>query len=208
MALGVVARRENPLWRAAAHLARTIYRQQYGADIDPAPDLFAVLQRSGPDETAVAHASLGAAAGLTYAGAGHLLSEYYLAGSAESILAPLLGERLQRSEIVEVGPLASTTKGDGAQLCAMVPLLGWCNGAKVIVCTVTEQLSSQLPRLGIGFTPLASAAETALPRRLQGGWGSYYETSPVTGYIDLRHIGEYLTDGPALPTGSLARAGV
>ncbi|GGR83076.1 hypothetical protein GCM10010252_22250 [Streptomyces aureoverticillatus] len=195
MPLGVVARRENVLWRASTHLARTVYREEFGADIDPSPDLFAALQHSASEEGAANDAPLGAVAGLTFAGSAHLLSEYYLSGSVESILAPRIGQRLQRSEIVEVGPLAARTNGDGARLCSLLQLLTWCNGAKVIVCTVTERLSGLLARLDIDFVPLAAAEESALPRRLQGDWGSYYEASPVTGYVDLRHIGRNLTDG-------------
>ncbi|MBM7169475.1 thermostable hemolysin [Streptomyces sp. G44] len=199
MSLGVVARRENVLWRASIHLARTVYREKFGADIDPSPDLFAALQHSAPDQGPADDAPLGAVAGMTFAGNAHLLSEYYLAGSVEAVLAPRIGQRLQRSEIVEVGPLAATTNGDGAQLCSLLPLLTWCNGAKAVVCTVTPRLSGLLNRMGIDFVPLVPARENALPRRLQGDWGSYYESSPVTGYIDLRSVGQRLTDGAFAP---------
>lgn len=208
MPLGVVARRENVLWRASTHLARTVYREEFGADIDPSPDLFAALQHNAREEGPAGDASLGAVAGVTFAGNAHLLSEYYLSGSVESILAPRIGQRLQRSEIVEVGPLAARTSGDGARLCSLLPLLAWCNGAKVIVCTVTGRLSRLLTRLDIDFVPLAAAEERALPRRLQGDWGTYYDAAPVTGYVDLRYVGRNLTDGALSSLSARQPAGV
>lgn len=112
MSPGVIARREHPLWRAAARLARTTFREQYGAYIDPSPDLFAILREDvhDPRDPIGLH---GAVAGLTFAGTDTLVSEYYLDDSLESLLVPLIGEQLQRSEICEINSLASTSRGSG-----------------------------------------------------------------------------------------------
>ncbi|MDQ1018916.1 thermostable hemolysin [Streptomyces afghaniensis] len=193
MALGVVARKESPLWRAAAQLTRNIYRTEYGAEIDPRPDLFGVLQRGAGEQGSVVDGAIDAAAGLTIGGERPFMADYYMDDSAESVLTSHLGVRLRRAQIVEVGPLASVTLGGGARLCSVIPGLARRNGARVIMCTVTARLGSLFSLLGIEFTPLAPAEESALPRRLQGGWGTYYASEPVTGYIDIRSVAPQLT---------------
>ncbi len=125
----------------------------------------------------------------------------------ESVLAPRVGEQLQRSEICEVNALASTSRGAGSRLIGMVPMLAWCNGAKVIICTVTSQLAATLPRLGIDFRVVTPAVESTLPSRLKGSWGSYYDAKPVTGYVDVRPIGDTLLTSRVLASASRERAG-
>lgn len=188
----------------AARLAQETYRQQYGARIDPSPDSFIVLtEGSGPGETG---SPTGAVAGLTFARDSQLLSEHYLAGAAEEVLARHLDEQLDRSEIVEVGALASTTRGAGLHLVSLLPMLCWCNGAKAAICTVTHKLSLMLPRVNVAFVPLCRANESDLPAHLAGRWGSYYAAQPVTGYVDFRPFAQTLiaaspADAPALAAG-------
>jgi hypothetical protein len=200
-----IARRGSAQWQSSAGLARETYRREYGADIAPSPDAFAVLTKdlSSPDK---AGSHVTAVAGMTFASAGRLLSENYLDEAAEVVLARLLGQQLERSEIVEVGSLASTSRGAGMHLLSFIPMLCWCNGAKAVLCTVTERVGGALPLLGIPFVPIGRAFEDDLPAEQRGRWGTYYASQPVTGYLDLRYCGQMPI--PSLRPAEAVHAGV
>lgn len=186
-----IARREARMWRTAAGLARAAYRREFGADVEPAPDTFMLLTEEDPNRW---HGRLsGAVAGLSFADQSPLFSEHYLDVPIEEGLARLRGGRLERSQILEVGPLASTSPGAGRQLIDIMPAMCWCQGAKVAVFTVTRPLRAMLQRQGIRTTVLCAAEETRLPADMRGIWGSYYRSAPVTVCVDLaRHIGQAL----------------
>ncbi|MFG2648490.1 thermostable hemolysin [Streptomyces sp. NPDC048436] len=179
-----IARRGSALWQACTELAQDRYARDYGAHIEPSPDSYiALCSDEGIDANPLA------CAGLTYGthGTGRgLLIESYFGDSAADVISRHTGLECEPSGLVEVGPLASSEPGAGLELIRMVPALCWCGGAAFLLCTVTKPLARTLARIGIQFTGVDEARESALPTEQQGRWGSYYDTAPVAGYIDLR----------------------
>ena len=178
-----IARRGSALWEACAEVARDRYARDYQASIAPSPDSFIALCSDAGAEVPVA------CAGLTYGGERTLLIENYLGGEAAEVIGSRLGEHCEPTGLVEVGPLASVEAGAGLVLLRMLPALCWCNGAEFALCTISRPLSALLAKIGIKFTPVTEAREDLLPSDQHGRWGSYYDASPVAGYVDLRHFG-------------------
>ncbi|WP_369392353.1 thermostable hemolysin [Streptomyces sp. CG1] len=178
-----IARRGSALWQACVDLARERYARDYQARIAPSPDSFIALcadEAGGSDVVPLA------CAGLTYGGERSLLIENYLGDAAADVISRHTRTECEPAGLVEVGPLASSEPGAGLKLIGMVPALCWCNGASYLLCTVTKPLARTLARIGLQFTGLAEAREDALPPEQRGTWGSYYDTAPVAGFIDLR----------------------
>ncbi|MFE6165229.1 thermostable hemolysin [Streptomyces sp. NPDC056486] len=178
-----IARRGSGLWQACADLARDRYARDYQAHIEPSPDSFIALctdEGNGSDVTPLA------CAGLTYGGERSLFVENYLGDAAAAVISRQTLAECEPTSMVEVGPLASSEPGAGLQLIRMMPALCWCNGASYLLCTVTKPLARTLARIGLQFTSVAEAREEALPHAQRGKWGTYYDTSPVAGFIDLR----------------------
>src|ERR1035437_10669335 len=178
-----IARRGSALWQACAELACDRYARDYQAHITPSPDCFIALCSDEGTEVPVA------CAGLTHGGERALFIDNYLGGDAADVIGGRLGAPCERTGLVEVGPLASAEAGAGLELIRMLPALCWCNGAEFLLCTLTRPLSVMLARIGIRFTPMTEAREDLLPPDHQGRWGSYYDTAPIAGYVDLRHFG-------------------
>ncbi|MBC3840209.1 hypothetical protein GXW82_08430 [Streptacidiphilus sp. 4-A2] len=175
-------------------LARSTYQAQFGADIAPAPGAVLVLTDQDLRTVEPEDGLSGAVAGLNFAGERRLFCEYYLDAPVEDVISALTGEPVSRSEIVEVGPLASTTSGAGSELISLLGPICWCNGAKAAVFTVTRPLHVMLRRMGIRTQVICHPREEQLPERMRGSWGSYYEMSPVMVYTDVtRHMGEALS---------------
>ncbi len=180
-----VARRDTRAWRAGIQLARAAYKEHFGADTDPAPGTLLVLTEQDLRTISPQETISGAVAGLVFADEGHLFSEYYLDAPIEEVLAPYTGGEVTRSEIVEVGPLASTSTGAGAELISLLGAMCWCHGAKAAVFTVTRQLHVMLRRMGIVTQVICRPLENQLPPDQRGIWGNYYDMQPVTVYTDL-----------------------
>lgn len=184
-----IARRGSELWQACTDLAKDRYARDYQARIEPSPDCYIALcadtEDAGDTEGAGGPVPL-ACAGLTYGGTKDLLIESYLGGPVTDLLAERSGEKCRPADLIEVGPLASREAGAGRELIRMVPALVWCNGASYLLCTVTAPLARMLDRIGIRFTGVAEAREDSLPPEQRGNWGTYYDTAPVAGYVDLR----------------------
>jgi hypothetical protein len=184
-----IARRGSTLWQDCAELAKLRYWKEYQAKITPSPDCFVAVCDDGPGDGAAnpaANPAPVACAGLTYGGTRSLLIESYLDAPAVDVVAGRTRGRCEAADLIEVGPLASREAGAGLRLLPLLPALCWCNGASYGLCTVTAPLMRTLERRGIAFTVLAPAREDRLPASQRGKWGSYYATSPVAGYVDLR----------------------
>ncbi|MEU8616242.1 thermostable hemolysin [Streptomyces sp. NPDC048623] len=185
-----IARRGSALWEACGELARTRYARDYQARIAPSPDCYIALSADGSDGSDGSDAAVPlACAGLTYGGSRGLLIESYFGDVAADVITERVGERCEPTALVEVGPLASMEPGAGLALLRMLPAFCWCNGAAYALCTITPALSRMLARVGITFTPVTQAREEQLPPEQHGRWGTYYDTEPVAGYVDLRHFG-------------------
>lgn len=204
-----VARRDTRAWRAGVRLAQRTYQDQFDARINPAPDAALILSEQDPRALGPDDELDGAVAGLTFANQGLLFAEHYLDVPIETALAPFAGEELSRSQIVEVGPLASSTTGAGGRLVSLLGAMCWCQGAKAAVFTVTRPLHVMLRRSGIRTEVICNATEARLPAELRGDWGRYYALEPVTVYTDVnQHMGEALSllSGQSPLVGTAGRA--
>ena len=188
-----IQRRGTRGWSRARELAIELYARHHGADVRPDPDFFVTLEEGG---------ILQACAGATYARTRRTYADYYTRHGVFSAIAERFGREVaDDATIIEIGPLASAHSGAGAQLISVLAAIGWTNGADFIVCTITAPLRRLLGDLGIAFVAFGPARLEALPPEMRDSWGSYYDTSPICGYVDVRGMGhdqlELLTEGAA-----------
>ena len=166
------------------HVQRAIarkYHKVYEADVQPTPDMFAVLKKA----PLLGDGIFGACFGITSAIVS-LFSEQYLTAPLQQIIHQQLGRMVARSDIAEVGSVvASGVPNSGKDLLEMMPGLLWSMGFEVVLITATKQIRSVLEATNIPFRPIASARPEKLKSH-QTDWGSYYDNDPVTGVIDIK----------------------
>lgn len=119
-----------------------------------------------------------AAVGFRLAATGPLFLEQYLPGSVEDAINVVSRAKVQRSQVVEIGSLASS--GRGASIFLFVALAAYLHqqGFTFAVATATETLRKAFKFLRFDLSELAIADRSALT---DGGdaWGSYYDSDPV-----------------------------
>lgn len=121
--------------------------------------------------------------GRTCAAAGYrsavepLFLERYLPQPVEQMLAAAAGERIARTQIVEVGQFASQRPGEGRRLMIALARHLLDAGLRWAVITATADLRRMFRHQGLSALPLADAQ-----RRCVGDdaplWGSYYRHAP------------------------------
>ena len=107
-----------------------------------------------------------------------LFLEQYLETSIEQALSHTYKRPVVRSQIVEIGNLASQMPGAASILFSILPVLLEQAGIRWIACTATPQVRSILKKLGFSTQELCSADPSILGDKLTA-WGSYYEARPV-----------------------------
>ena len=118
-----------------------------------------------------------AAAGYTPAGSGALYLEHYLDRPIEAVLSKVLGERIQRERVVEVGNLVAAAGGCGRNfLLALGQHLATLEH-RWVVFTATREVRNLLRRLSFPVHVLAPANPARLPDH-GAAWGSYYAHDP------------------------------
>lgn len=148
---------------------RAVYAERYGADVSG----FAPMLVSLRDDDGIV-----AAAGYRSAAQSRLFLEGYFDKPIESLLETHTAQPLSRTDIVEVGHLASTRAGEGRRLVRMITAHLAEQGFDWVVCTLTAELRHLFVRIGI--TPLAlGAADPAALGPGMGRWGTYYDHQPV-----------------------------
>ena len=155
-----------------------VYRARYGADVRQfSPTLVSLHDAQG---------NIVSAAGLRAASQEPLFLERYLDAPVQTRLAKLGYAVPRRTQIVEVGHLASIKAGSGKSLILQLAHLLAAQGFQWVVCTLTEELRHLFLRLGLA--PLAlGVADPELLGEAASGWGSYYDHHPVVlaGQLDL-----------------------
>lgn len=107
-----------------------------------------------------------------------LFLEQYLDDPVEAVVSDAIGTTITRTEIVEIGNLASNGRGATIFLFAAMVRHLLSTGAHFAVATATEELRCMFRKAGLGALQLA----TADPDRLIDhglSWGDYYRTRPV-----------------------------
>lgn len=178
-----IAWRDTTLWRACAEMAAQRYELIYRATVSPRPERFYVLRET---DAAGQVTGVSACVGATTLSERTTFCDHYAGGSVTSLLSEAVGELVDRDEVVEIGSLASNRGGGGKYLVRILPALSWCCGARFFVCTATPEVVDILAATGSVFHPLIAADVNALPVDQRDGWGTYYDTRPIVGYVDLR----------------------
>lgn len=160
-----------------------IYSETYNADVSPSPDLL-VYTTKGENVEIMACAGM-------YMGKDDkaLFSERYLKG--ESLHDVLIDryDNIRRSEIVEIGALASDCPKYASLIIKILPLLSWSLGFRVILCTATKQLRILFKYYKIPFEYICDATPDVLSESERDNWGTYYDNSPQLVFISLDNCG-------------------
>ena len=151
----------------ALPMIRLAYRQAFGATLEPG---FEQYLRYGKEP------ARGAALGFTRAGNGPLFLERYCDGPIETLASAVLGRRVPRESIVEIGNFAAA---DGAGIVELWGMTANDLGdfSEVAAATLTKPLRRIFGRLGVPIHVLAPADPTRLGEDARA-WGSYYELDP------------------------------
>lgn len=148
-------------------MIRLAYRQAFDARLEPG---FSQYLRYGEGP---AH---GAALGFTRASNGPLFLERYCDAPIEALSTAVLGRRVPRESIVEIGNFAAT---DGAGIVELWGMTANNLGSfsEVAAATLTKPLRRMFARLGVPIHVLLPADPTRLGEDARA-WGSYYELDP------------------------------
>ena len=175
--LHFVSRHEDR-FRAIERLAKGRYRQVYGAEIDVLAQDFVWLEPNDrPGE--------GACAAITSAATKRLFSEQYLDRPCEQLIAQRELKPVRREHVAELGTFAASDPGSGVELFQILPLVAWLRGFRYALMTAVPDIRGLLSSSGVPFVSLASARVDALAPDQRARWGSYYASSPVTGFVAL-----------------------
>jgi hypothetical protein len=193
----LVIDKNSTYWGETVNLVREQYRKAFDAVVNPTPDLFAVLV--GQEEGVGIEERVFAGVGLTHDSEYGFFSEKYLNDSIQNIIQDREQDYVHRSEILEVGSMASAGNHAGAGLIRSLPILTWCLGKKYAIVTLTRHVRYMLNKMGLKFDPIEKAVGSKLDSNSQQQWGGYYDNRPETCYIRIdrtmnlmqKHTGTY-----------------
>lgn len=146
-----------------------VYRKYYKAEIDVTyPTLMTILDGN--------HAML-AAVGFRFANDNALFLEQYLDDKIEDVLSAKYQKRITRSQIVEVGSLASI--GGGMSKFLFIALAAYLRkmGGLYVVMVGTSKLRKSFGKLRLKPVKLCDAHKDRLIDKSKN-WGSYYDSGP------------------------------
>ena len=156
----------DPQRAAAEAFIRARFQDTYDADVCVFHPCLLGVTRGDNTITSVI--------GFRPASSGQFFLENYLDGSAERLLSEATGETVLRTQVVEVGNLASNdTESFRFLMIGLITLLDRLPETRWMVCTVGEKLIRLLRRTR--FFPIVindATAERLSPE--DGKWGSYY----------------------------------
>ncbi|MAY42362.1 MULTISPECIES: thermostable hemolysin [unclassified Neptuniibacter] len=160
--------------------AEARFKAAYGAEVnDFLPNVLALLDSQ--------HA-IKASAGYQSADASRLYLEHYLNQSVEESIAHSLNIKApQRSEILEVGNLASSSPGSTRRLILNLACHFEKLGYRWLAITATPHVRNSFEKLNIGFNlyPIAKAEAEAV-KHTDSSWGNYYDHNPEVYVGDIR----------------------
>lgn len=118
-----------------------------------------------------------AAIGIRNASGEPLFLERYFDQPIERVILSATGIAPSRSDILEIGSMASIGRTASARLiAASASYLGTC-GCRYAVATATEELRRMLESFGFAWHALGAARPERMPDHGRS-WGSYYEQNP------------------------------
>lgn len=146
-----------------------IYRKSYGADIHVTyPTLMSIRNDDG---------HILAAVGFRRASDEPLFLEQYTQEKIETVMSRATGRPIQRSEIAEIGNLASEGRGASIFLFAAIASHLLNLGIPYATVTGTDQLHRRFRTMGLNPHVICDASIEKLQAE-QKSWGTYYDTQP------------------------------
>ncbi len=118
-----------------------------------------------------------AALGLRIAGEERLFLERYFDEPIERVIAQFAGLAPSRTEILEIGNMASIGRRASARLIAASAMYLQASRCRFAVVTATDELRTMLGAFGFTWERLAAAQADRLPDRGRS-WGRYYKQNP------------------------------
>lgn len=118
-----------------------------------------------------------AAVGYRLAAQAPLFLERYLDAPIEQVLAARMHREVARSQIVEVGNLATARPGQARRLIAAMTALLAAQDLRWVAFTATQHLSNSFRRMNLATHVLASADPARLGDE-RADWGTYYDGAP------------------------------
>ena len=168
---------EAPGRLATEAFIRTRFALEHGAHIAHfLPLLLSLRDAAG---------ALQAAAGIRPALDQPLFLERYLPRSVEHHLATALGQPIDRTEVVEVGNLATLGAGQARLLIIVTTWLLARSGLRWVTFTGATRLINSFHRLGLAPQVLGAADPACLGAECES-WGSYYANAPQVCAGDIR----------------------
>lgn len=191
-----ISERLRPQRRLVEAFLERSYQRAFGGDLTSHyPILMSVWDASG---------GLHAAAGLRFAAREPLFLEQYLDAPVETAIASAFRTPVPRSQVAEIGNLASSSPG--ASIFLFLALAGYLDqqGCRFAAATATRPLRRIFRRVGFRTDRLAEARRERLA---DGGehWGSYYEHDPqvlageIAGSFDPLRRSLVADPGPEAP---------
>ena len=120
---------------------------------------------------------VGAVAGIRPGSSGELFLEQYLDRPVEQAIAAKFHMPIDRTQVVEIGNLASNVPGLACALFASLACALSQSGFRWVAFTATPQVEAMLEKLGFASKAICQAD----PARLAGDsadWGNYYVSRP------------------------------
>lgn len=155
-----LSERGTPDWQTAADLARLVFAKQYQASISPDPDGFLAFFETAAD----GQEEVLACAGLSFPEEESILLERYLDAPVEDVITRAVGAPVKRSQVLQIGSIASVRPAAGAEIIKAIPLIMACLGRPYAVMTMTGRLAALMQRLGCVFHPWPTPARNACPK--------------------------------------------
>jgi hypothetical protein len=178
-----VAKRDSLLWKSAVTFVKRRYMKSYEAIIEPSPEYFLIVLDNSD--------SIQSCAGLTFAKSSPLLSECYLDASCQETLSTITNTHIERDCIAEVGSVASINPIAGQTLFNMLSVVTWCMGARYLLCTSTPRSIEVMGNCNVRFNKICNADPQRMTPKAEVEWGSYYDQTPITGYIKLGEMAHH-----------------
>jgi hypothetical protein len=107
-----------------------------------------------------------------------LFLECYLDQAIEAAVGSVLGQAVERQQIIEVGQFAGTDPGTARTMIMLLTEYLHRHGFRWVVFTGTASLRNAFFRLGLNPVELAAAEPARLDQTEQGHWGNYYQHMP------------------------------
>ncbi|WP_230209786.1 thermostable hemolysin [Solemya velum gill symbiont] len=168
--------RDDHRFQQAIDLVKNSYREKYGAELSVKANSFIAVEKND---------RLLACFSLTGGESAALFSERYLDAPCEALIGEAQNEVVDRKLIAEVGSFSAIDTNASVLLFNDIPEIAYQNGYRYVLITIGSYVQELFKQKGISLVKLGDASASALPAEERAQWGSYYETNPITGYLNL-----------------------